>query len=134
MPGNSDYPPAFSNPSISSTVGQVNDFAGNDASSSTRSVGAASNKAAAAAFGNANLHAGDGIPVVITGSRPPMSAHFPGLREAMLGSAIFQLAEQLPDTADLAQIKKTIKELALDLHLRGGEKIVKTRRTKGKKG
>jgi hypothetical protein len=132
MPGNSDYPPAFSNPSISSTVGQVNDFAGNASSSSMRSVGGASSKAAAA-FGNVNLQAEEGIPVVITGSRPPMSAHFPGLREAMLGSAIFQLAEQLPDTPDLAEIKKTIKELALDLHLRGGETIVKTRRTKRKK-
>ncbi len=73
----------------------------------------------------ASLGQYDSIPVVITGTRPPMSADFPGLREAMIGSAIFQLAEQLPESP----LKEEIKKLALDLHVSGGEKIVRSRKS-----
>jgi hypothetical protein len=119
MPGDNEYPPQFAESSISATIGQINDFAG--AETSTRSAFAAPNtdvqKAVAAAGGSA-------IPVVITGSRPGSGASFPGLRETMIGAAIYRLAEQVPSDNPHRQ---QLLDLALKLHYSGGDKIVRQR-------
>jgi hypothetical protein len=127
MPGNQDYPPQFSESAISSAIGTVNDFAGSEGME-MRSAAApsAENQRAMASLASVS----GGIPVVITGTRPPTNTPFPGLREAMIGSAIFQLAAQVPDDNP---IKKRIQELALELHYSGGDKIVRQRSRKGKK-
>lgn len=126
MPGNQDYPPQFSESAISSAIGTVNDFAGAEGME-TRSAAVPTAETQRAM---ASLASSGGIPVVITGSRAPTNTPFPGLREAMIGSAIYQLAAQVPDDNP---IKKRIQELALELHYTGGDKIVRQRARKGKK-
>lgn len=126
---NPDYPPAFSQNAISSAIGQINDFSGTESSSSKMML-----KSAAAPAGGdqslASLATSEGaIPVVITGSRPQNPVHFPGLRETMIGAAIVQLADQIPAENPL---REKIRELALDLHAQGAEKIVRSRKSGGK--
>lgn len=128
MPGNQDYPPQFSESAISSAIGTVNDFAGAEGMEMRSAAAAAPSGETQRAM--ASLASSGGIPVVITGTRPPTNTPFPGLREAMIGSAIFQLAAQVPDENP---IKKRIQELALELHYSGGDRIVRQRSRKGKK-
>jgi hypothetical protein len=124
MPGENEYPPQFAESSISATIGQINDFAG--AETSTRSAFAAPNADAQKAFAAAG---GSAIPVVITGSRPGSGANFPGLRETMIGAAIYRLAEQIP--AD-NRYRQQLLDAALQLHYSGGDKIVRQRSAGGK--
>lgn len=99
-------------------IGEINDFAGSDMNmdvAAAPQVGIGQNAGALSAHGGA-------IPVVITGTRPPITSNFPGLRDAMIGAAVFQLAEQLsPDN----KFKEAIKALAMQLHQSGGEKIAR---------
>jgi hypothetical protein len=127
MPGDSDFPPQFSESSISSAIGTVNDFAGPEAME-TRSAAVLSAENQRVLGGLASIPGG--IPVVITGTRAPVSTPFPGLREAMIGSAIYQLAAQVPNSNPL---KKRIQDLALELHFLGGDRIAGQRSRKGKK-
>lgn len=120
MPGNNDYPPAFSQNAISSTIGQINDFAGSQ-SSQARQLKASD----ASSESLKNPGAGVPIPVVITGSRPENAICFPGLRETMIGAAIVQLADQIPADNSL---RDQIKKLAYELHAYGAEQIVKTQK------
>jgi hypothetical protein len=105
-------------------IGQINDLAGTENSSETSAAPKLSIDQSTGAVSSS----GSAIPVIITGTRPPLSTHFPGLRETMIGSAIFQLAEQIPvDNEFRAQIQ----ELALKLHQSGAEKIIRSRKTAG---
>jgi len=127
MPQN-DYPPQFSESAISSAIGTVNDFAGAEGMEMRSAAAAPSGETQRAMASLASVSGG--IPVVITGTRPPTNTPFPGLREAMIGSAIYQLAAQVPDDNPL---KKRIQEIALELHYSGGDRIVRQRSRKGKK-
>lgn len=113
----SSYPPQFADSVVSSMIGQINDFAGSDANmdvAAAPQVGIGQGAGAASANGGA-------IPVVITGTRSPSPTHFPGLRETMIGAAIYQLADQLPPDS---RFREQIKGIATQLHRSGAQKIL----------
>lgn len=112
------YPPQFSMNSVSNVVGNLNDLAGSSNSSSRSLMPNRDGDAQAALSGAARF--GGSVPVVITGTQNPDEPDFPGLREAMIGSAIWQIAQQ----ASGDDIAERIKELALELHRRGAQKIL----------
>lgn len=102
-------------------IGQINDFAGNESAFNELSAGKPEvEKTAASLLGVG----GAAVPVVITGTRHSQ-VHFPGLREAMIGAAIYQLAEQIP--ADSAELRDQIRALASELHQTGAAKIIRSK-------
>ncbi len=117
---NSSYPPQHTQSAMSAMLGQINDLAGSNSTLRSMTAPAESDGASSLSAGNF----GSPVPVVITGTQNPNEPHFPGLREAMIGSAIYQLAQQIPPDSRFAE---QIKELALALHRSGAEKILANR-------
>ncbi len=127
MPEN-DYPPECVENSFASFAGELNGFAGLS-DSGERSVSGGAEKSVAgfsAALGNIVPP----IPVVLTGSRGPHTDPIPGLRDAMIASAIIRMASLLPkasgDHAD------ELRAAALKLLQTGGQKIVDYSRNGGR--
>jgi hypothetical protein len=120
----------MSESSLASMMGEINDFAGSD-STSTRAFAAAPGANDDVTRALSNLIGSQGaVPVVLTGTRPPNQIPFPGLREAMVGAAIVRLLQQISDENP---IKSQIHELALQLHRSGGEQIARGGSTKSRK-
>lgn len=121
--GTPEYPPQFADSVVSSIIGQINDLSGSEPET-TSSPSANIDLKRGSAFAGA-LEDIRPIPVFITGSRAPSNNHFPGLREAVIGSAIIQLADQIPDdSAELLRIKEEIIRVAEKLHRAGATKIL----------
>src|SRR4051812_1855376 len=110
------YPPQFAESCVAGVVGQINDFAGGYEDSI--------NAIAAAVPENRSLPGvptnGAGIPVVVTGFKTPSGEALPGLREALIASAIIKLVGQIPPTNPLRQ---ELRASALKLYAFGGDKI-----------
>lgn len=104
--------------SVSNVVGNLNDLAGSGNSTARGLMPAQDGDAAKRLSATGNY--GGSVPVVITGTQNPDEPDFPGLREAMIGSAIWQIAQQAAGD----DIAEKIKELALQLHRRGAQKIL----------
>lgn len=125
--GNQDYPPQCTDSCVSSTIGQINDLSGPEEqfdSQGEQTIAAQALKLNPTHGGIGERALTDGaLPVVITGSRPPFSNHFPGLRESLIASAIIQLAEQIPE--DNGEIREAIIQAAERLHRAGGDKILR---------
>jgi hypothetical protein len=131
---NPEHPPDIAQSSINAMVAQFNALAGMDSSSFRSAVSTANEQSAKTLASAAGI---DGaVPVILTGSRPLSTKVFPGLREAMIGAAIYRLAEQIP--AD-SRHKQALLDMATALHESGAEKILNNRKpgrpgSKRKKG
>lgn len=113
-----NHPPAFSQNAISNVSGQINDFAG--ASNTMRSMKMSGTSSVA---DDGALRAADRrapVPVVVTEIQGEPVEPLPGLREAMIASAIIRLVDQLPAGNPLgAEIRRS----AARLYASGGEII-----------
>jgi hypothetical protein len=118
MPPGPEYPPQFSDSSISGVLGDINDFAGPEEGGGEFRSAAFAQKSATQgkAIGDTNP-----TPVFITGIAGPQQATHPGLRETMVASAILRFVSQLPQNDP--NVKK-ITSGAFGLMGKGGAKIV----------
>jgi hypothetical protein len=118
MPDN-EYPPQFAESSLAGIEGEINAYAGGE--SMMRSAAHAST---AAPEQTKALLGGGGpfgaVPVVVTGIKSPHVEGLPGLREAMIASAIIRLVNQLPPQHPIGA---ELRASALKLFAAGGDKI-----------
>lgn len=111
MPPGPEYPPQFSDSSISGVLGDINDFSGTD-------DGGGDFKAL-----SAKKAVADPVPspVFVTGIAGPKQPVHPGLRETMTASAILRLISTLPQNDPNV---KAINKAAFRLMGVGAAKLV----------
>jgi hypothetical protein len=98
-----EYPPQFASSDLSSLLGQITDFAGNEPPPEQRSVAALLKGKAATKFKGKgdpiaqllSACADGSLPVTVKGIDAPKGPYFAGLREVLIGVSIIRLAEQL---------------------------------------
>jgi hypothetical protein len=113
---------------VAGVVGQINDFAGGYESSGLQDIAAdlSQNKTLPGVPAD-----GSGIPVVVTGFKGPSGETLPGLREALIASAIIKLVAHIPPNNPL---RNELRASALKLYTMGGDKISNYGKTGGSNG
>jgi hypothetical protein len=117
-----EYPLECADTSFASIFGEINGFAGTENSGDKNGVPAGANQKGLNALTSAFGQAIPPIPVLITGSRNPKPETIPGLREAMIASAVLRLAAQLPASSSANSAE--LRAAGLRLLGLGGQKIV----------